>query len=74
MIGGSEWMKGEVVNITGAAGRQSTGLLAADAESAPGAREISVQVALPASDPGKFSAGRKCDVGRLAEVRFSRGL
>jgi multidrug resistance efflux pump len=74
MIGSSEWMKGEVVNITGAAGRQSTGLLAADAESAPGAREISVQVALPASDPGKFSAGRKCDVGRLAEVRFSRGL
>ena len=74
LIGSSEWMKGEVVNITGAAGRQATGLLAADGESAPGAREISVQVALPILDPAKLSAGRKCDVGRLAEVRFSRGI
>ncbi|MBO9669494.1 MAG: HlyD family efflux transporter periplasmic adaptor subunit [Sphingobium sp.] len=74
LIGGSEWMKGEVVNITGAAGRRATGLLAADGETSPGAREISVQVALPTPDPAKLSAGRKCDVGRLAEVRFSRGI
>ena len=74
LIGSSEWLKGEVVNITGAAGRQPTGLFAADGESAPGGREISVQVALPAPDLTKLNAGRKCDVGRLAEVRFSRGL
>jgi multidrug resistance efflux pump len=74
LIGSDEWMKGEVVNITGAAGRQATGLLAADGESVPGAREISVQVALPIVDPNKLSAARKCDVGRLAEVRFSRSL
>jgi len=54
--------------------RQATGLLAADGESVPGAREISVQVALPIVDPNKLSAARKCDVGRLAEVRFSRSL
>lgn len=72
LIGGSDWMTGEVVNITGAAGRRATALLAADAESGTDAREISVQVALPVPDPAKLSAARKCDVGRLAEVRFSR--
>ena len=51
-----------------------TGMMAADAENSPGARQISVQVALPQQAPDTLSAGRKCDVGRLAEVRFSRSL
>lgn len=74
LIGSSGWLKGEVVNITGAAGRMETGMMAADAENSPGARQISVQVALPQQAPDTLSAGRKCDVGRLAEVRFSRSL
>ncbi len=43
LIGSSEWMKGEVVNIMGAAGRRETGLLAADFRGPRRAgREISV--------------------------------
>ncbi len=74
LVGGDGWIKGEVVNITGAAGRQEAALLAADATTAPADREISVKVALPALDLHAINAARKCDVGRLAEVRFSRSL
>ncbi|MBN8829874.1 MAG: HlyD family efflux transporter periplasmic adaptor subunit [Sphingomonadales bacterium] len=74
LIGGSDWVQGEVVNIMGGAGRKETALLAADPAAASGEREISIQVALPRQDADKLSAGRKCDVGRLAEVRFSRSF
>lgn len=74
MIGASEWVEGRVVNITGAAGRRQEGLLAASTYSQPDAREIIVDVALPAQIPGDVNPARKCDVGRLAEVRFSRSL
>lgn len=72
MIGSDNWVKGRVVNITGAAGRRQENLLAATTYSLPGAREIIVDVALPAPETDKMNASRKCDVGRLAEVRFSR--
>lgn len=74
MIGSSTWMKGRVVNITGGAGRRQERLLAASTYSQPGAREIIVDVALPAQLPAKVDASRKCDVGRLAEVRFGRSI
>ena len=74
LIGSDNWMTGKVVNITGAAGRRQDKLLAASTYSEPGAREIIVDVALPAQLPTKLDASRKCDVGRLAEVRFSRSL
>ncbi|WP_375197670.1 HlyD family efflux transporter periplasmic adaptor subunit [Sphingobium sp.] len=74
MIGSGQWMKGQVVNITGAAGRRKEELLAASTYSLPEDRQIIVDVALPAPDPRKMDAARKCDVGRLAEVRFSRRL
>lgn len=74
MIGSDHWLKGRVVNITGAAGRRQESLLAASTYSLPGAREILVDVALPTPEPAKLDARRKCDVGRLAEVRFSRSL
>lgn len=74
MIGSDRWIKGKVVNITGAAGRRREDLLAAATYSQPGAREIMVDVALPAPAPGELNASRKCDVGRLAEVRFNRTL
>jgi len=72
MIGSDNWVKGRVINITGAAGRRQENLLAATTYSLPGAREIIVDVALPAPATDKMDATRKCDVGRLAEVRFSR--
>ncbi|AEG51492.1 hypothetical protein Sphch_3911 [Sphingobium chlorophenolicum L-1] len=74
MIGSDQWLKGRVVNITGAAGRRKEELLAASNYSLPEDREIMVDVALPAPEPRQINAGRKCDVGRLAEVRFSRRL
>ncbi len=74
LIGSSAWLKGHVINITGAAGRRQDELLAASTYSQPGAREIMVDVALPVPDLSRFDASRKCDVGRLAEVRFSRTL
>lgn len=74
LIGSDRWLKGKVVNITGAAGRRREDLLAATTYSLPGGREIMVDVALPAPLPNELNASRKCDVGRLAEVRFSRGL
>lgn len=74
LIGGSAWMTGEVVNITGAAGRAEAALFAANTDNPAGSREISIKVALPAQSPKTLSIARKCDVGRLAEVRFSRVL
>lgn len=74
MIGSEDWVKGQVVNITGAAGRRKEELLAASTYSLPEDREIMVDVALPPPDPRRLDPARKCDVGRLAEVRFSRRL
>lgn len=74
MIGSDQWMTGHVVNITGAAGRRKEELFAASTYSLPEDRQIIVDVALPAPEPRKIDAARKCDVGRLAEVRFSRRL
>lgn len=74
LIGSDHWMTGRVVNITGAAGRRREELFAATTYSLPDSREIMVDVALPTPQPGELDASRKCDVGRLAEVRFSRSL
>lgn len=74
LIGSDHWMVGRVVNITGAAGRRREELFAATTYSLPDSREIMVDVALPTPQPSEFDASRKCDVGRLAEVRFSRSL
>ncbi|UZW56993.1 HlyD family secretion protein [Sphingobium sp. JS3065] len=74
MIGSDQWLKGRVVNITGAASRRKEELLAASNYSLPEDREIMVDVALPAPEPRRMDGARKCDVGRLAEVRFSRRL
>lgn len=74
LIGSDQWTKGHVLNITGAAGRRSDELMAASTKALPSARAIVVDVALPTPPLDKFDASRKCDVGRLAEVRFSRNL
>lgn len=74
LIGSDQWMQGHVVNITGAAGRRDDRLLAASTASLPGERQIMVEVALPEPRPDRIDGSRKCDVGRLAEVRFSRAF
>jgi multidrug resistance efflux pump len=74
LIGSDQWLKGRVTNITGAAGRRKQDLLAASTYSLPGAREIIVDIALPPPAAGQYNPGRNCDVGRMAEVRFSRRL
>lgn len=74
LIGSDKWIKGQVVDITGAASRLPEEMFAASTSSLPGAREILVNVALPMPAKEKFDASRKCDVGRMAEVRFSRTL
>ncbi len=72
LIGSDQWMEGKVVNITGAAGRRDDSLLAASTYSLPGEQQIMIDVALPAPQPDRIDGSRKCEVGRLAEVRFSR--
>ncbi len=74
LIGSNEWMKGRIASISGGATRRQEQLLAASTNTQPGAREIIVDVTLAASAPEALDANRRCDIGRLAEVRFSRSL
>ncbi|MBB4632916.1 HlyD family efflux transporter periplasmic adaptor subunit [Sphingosinicella soli] len=74
LIGSDRWMKGRISSISGAASRREERLLAASTYSRPGAREIIVDVALSVSSTDTLDSSRRCDVGRLAEVRFSRTL
>lgn len=69
LIGSSTWLEGRVMGAVGAAGRRDAALVAALDERRD-ARALTVMVALPPS--GKEAAARRCDIGRLAEVRFSR--
>jgi multidrug resistance efflux pump len=66
LIGSDEWLAGRVMSAVGAAGRRDGAMVAADPER--DARALTVAIALP--PPASLS--RRCDVGRLAEVRFSR--
>lgn len=69
LIGGDEWATGRVVRTAGAAARRDTAMVAAgDADRDP--RALTVEIALPPALPA--AAGRRCDIGRLAEVRFAR--
>lgn len=70
LIGSDQWLTGRVARVAGAAAKKGDGLFAAVTSALPDAREISVEVALP--DSAAIAPERKCDVGRLAEVRFSR--
>jgi multidrug resistance efflux pump len=71
MIGSSTWLKGRVVNITGAAGRRRQELLATATYSKPGDQEIMIDVALPPPTLDRLDPSRKCEVGRQAEVRLN---
>lgn len=66
LIGSDAWLTGRVASTVGAAARRDGAMLAANPDK--DARALSVLVSLP---PPK-SLARRCDVGRLAEVRFPR--
>jgi multidrug resistance efflux pump len=66
LIGSDDWLEGNVASAVGAAARRDGAMLAANPEK--DARALSVLVALPPPQ----SMTRRCDVDRLAEVRFPR--
>lgn len=68
LIGSDDWQVGRVARIAGAAARRSDLLFAARMASLVDDREISVEVTLEA--PAHAVPERRCDIGRLAEVRF----
>jgi multidrug resistance efflux pump len=69
LIGSDDWLEGRIMGVTGAAARRDAALTAAD-DTSRDARALTVAIAMPAT-PGSGGA-RRCDIGRLAEVRFSR--
>ncbi|OYQ31290.1 hypothetical protein CHU93_04420 [Sandarakinorhabdus cyanobacteriorum] len=66
LIGSDEWLAGRVASIAEAAAQRDGAMLAANPDKE--ARALSVQISLPPP----ASLARRCDVGRLAEVRFPR--
>lgn len=66
LIGSDAWLQGRVASTVGAAARRDGAMLAANPDKE--ARALSVLIALPPPT----SLARRCDVGRLAEVRFPR--
>jgi len=69
LLGSSDWLEGRVERIRGATARRSDPLLAGAALRADPS-ELTVEISLP---PARGAVGaRRCDVGRTAEVRFSR--
>jgi hypothetical protein len=70
LIGATDWFTGKVSQISGGSIRKKDDLFAATVETLPGDRDVMVEVALGTPSPDKFDPARRCDVGRLAEVRF----
>ncbi len=69
LIGSEQWEDGRVVRVSGAAARRDVAMVAAS-ETDRDEGVLTAEVSLPAPRPG--AAARRCDVGRLAEVRFPR--
>jgi len=69
LIGSNDWMEGRIMGVTGAAASRDAALVAANDKSRD-AGALTVAIALPAS--ATSSGARRCDIGRLAEVRFAR--
>jgi multidrug resistance efflux pump len=69
LIGADRWQVGHVVRTRGAAAQRDAAMVAANVADHD-AHALTVEVALPAAPAS--AASRRCDVGRLAEVRFAR--
>jgi multidrug resistance efflux pump len=70
LIGSDEWKKGKVRQVLGSAARTDDRLLAAQIPRVA-TNSIAVEVELP-QDEGSEDRNSFCNVGRMAEVRFSR--
>ena len=68
LVGSDRWLTGTVARVTGSAARGEGELFAAARAARAGDRAISVEVLLPAG--AADAPERRCDIGRLAEVRF----
>lgn len=68
LIGSDDWQDGRVARVAGAAARRSDLLFAAKMPSLADERQIRVEVTL--DTPAQAAPERRCDIGRLAEVRF----
>jgi multidrug resistance efflux pump len=70
LVGSSRWVQGHVSSVSGSAARRDVQRLAAESPE-PSARRFLVEVELP---PAALSVGEsnRCNLGRLAEVRFHR--
>jgi multidrug resistance efflux pump len=69
LIGAGGWESGHIVRSAGAAVRHDVAMVAA-MQASNNSRAMTVEVALPMAPDSAVS--RRCDIGRLAEVRFPR--
>ena len=72
LIGSNEWHLGVVRQVRGSAARTDDRLLAAQVP-VPNPGSITVEIALPPQD-SSTQQNSFCNIGRLAEVRFTRRL
>ena len=72
LIGSDEWRQGIVRQVRGSAARTDDRLLAAQVP-VPNPGSITVEIALPPQEPST-QQNSFCNIGRLAEVRFTRRL
>lgn len=70
LVGSRKWVTGEVTQVVGSAAKRDSRLLAAEIPD-PGANRFLVEVALPKGALVE-KANSRCQIGRLAEVRFNR--
>jgi multidrug resistance efflux pump len=70
LVGSSGWVRSQVTSVSGSAARRDVQLLAAESPE-PSPRRFLVEVTLPPSAVGAGDNNR-CNLGRLAEVRFHR--
>lgn len=70
LVGSSDWVRGRITQVVGSAARREERLYAANVPQ-PGTRRIRVDIALPADVLSK-GADHRCEIGRVAEVRFNR--
>jgi multidrug resistance efflux pump len=70
LVGGDDWIEGQIRQVRGSAARTDDRLLAAQVKR-PDANSITVEIGLPDNDP-EANRNSFCNIGRLAEVRFER--
>ena len=70
LVGADNWQTGHIIRAVGAAARRDVAMVAASDAADHDPHALTVEVALPLA-PGS-AVSRRCDIGRLAEVRIGR--